>query len=122
MTTPKKPEWFELAQSDGGKPRTPVKSGARGVLLALPLMLIGAGVVVAQTADDSPAVAKSVTSVASAAPQLNDAPASSAIKSSSVKPMQPAIATPPTGGGDDDDDDYEDDEDENDDDEDQDDD
>jgi hypothetical protein len=46
MTTPKKPEWFELAQSDGGKPRTPVKSGARGVLLALPLMLIGAGVVV----------------------------------------------------------------------------
>jgi hypothetical protein len=121
MTTPKKPEWFELAQSDGGKPRTPVKSGARGVLLALPLMLIGAGVVVAQTADDSPAVAESVTSVASAAPQVNDAPASSAIKSSSVKPMQPVIATPPTGGGDDDDDD-DDDEDEDDDDEDQDDD
>jgi hypothetical protein len=122
MTTPKKPEWFELAESDGGKPRTPVKSGARGVLLALPLMLIGAGVVVAQTADDSPAVAESVTSVASvasAAPQVNDAPASSAIKSSSVKPIQPAIATPPTGGGDDDDDDddddYDDDEDEEDD-------
>ncbi len=111
MTTPKKPEWFELAESDGGKPRTPVKSGARGVLLALPLMLIGAGVVVAQTADDSPAVAESVTSVASAAPQ-----ASAAITTA------PAIATPPTGGGDDDDDDYEDDEDEDDDDEDQDDD
>jgi hypothetical protein len=121
MTTPKKPEWFELAESDGGKPRTPVKSGARGVLLALPLMLIGAGVVVAQTADDSPAVAESVTSVASAAPQLKDAPASSAIKSSSAKPIQPAIATPPTGG-DDDDDDYEDEEDEDDDDEDEDDD
>jgi hypothetical protein len=118
MTTPKKPEWFELAESDGGKPRTPVKSGARGVLLALPLMLIGAGVVVAQTADDSPAVAESVN-VASAAPQLNDAPASSAIKSSSAKPIQPAIATPPTGGGDDDDDDddddYEDEDDEDDD-------
>jgi hypothetical protein len=107
MTTPKKPEWFELAESDGGKPRTPVKSGARGVLLALPLMLIGAGVVVAQTADDSPAVAKSITSVASAAPQV-----SAAITTA------PAIATPPTGGGDDDEDDYEDDEDEDDDEED----
>jgi hypothetical protein len=100
MTTPKKPEWFELAQSDGGKPRTPVKSGARGVLLALPLMLIGAGVVVAQTADDSPAVAESVTSVASAAPLV-----------STAITTVPAIATPPTGGGDDDDD-YDDDEDE----------
>jgi hypothetical protein len=108
MKPMKKPEWFELAESDGGKPRTPVKSGARGVLLALPLMLIGAGVVVAQTADDSPAVAESVTSVASAAPQ-----ASAAITTA------PAIATPPTGGGDDDDDDYEDDEDEDDDDEDE---
>jgi hypothetical protein len=117
MTTPKKPEWFELAQSDGGKPRTPVKSGARGVLLALPLMLIGAGVVVAQTADDSPAVAESVTNVASAAPLV-----------STAITTVPAIATPPTGGGDDDDDDYDDDyeddedEDEDDDDEDEDDD
>jgi hypothetical protein len=91
MEPMKKPEWFELAESDGGKPRTPVKSGARGVLLALPLMLIGAGVVVAQTADDSPTVAKSVTTAASAAPQV-----SAAITTA------PAIATPPTGGGDDD--------------------
>jgi hypothetical protein len=104
MTTPKKPEWFELAQSDGGKPRTPVKSGARGVLLALPLMLIGAGVVVAQTADDSPAVAESVTTVASAAPLV-----------STAITTVPAIATPPTGGGEDDEDeDDEDDEDEDD--------
>ena len=92
MTPPKKPEWFELAESDGGKPRTPVKSGARGVLLALPLMLIGAGVVVAQTAGDSPAVTESVTTVASATPLV-----SAAITTA------PAIATPPTGGGDDDD-------------------
>ena len=106
MTTPKKPEWFELAQSDGGQPRTPVKSGARGVLLALPLMLIGAGVVVAQTADESPAVAKSITTAASAAPQV-----SAAITTA------PAIATPPTGGGDDDDDDYEEDDEEGEDDE-----
>ena len=117
MESMKKPEWFELADSDGGKPRTPVKTSARGVLLALPLLLIGAGVVVAQTTDESPALAESVKTIASAAPQVNDVPAAAAIKSSSVKPMQPAIATPPTGGGDDDEDD-DDDEDEDDDDED----
>ena len=115
MTPPKKPAWFELAESDGVKPRASVKRSARGVLLALPLLLIGVGVVVAQSTDESPVLAETVTTVASAAPEINAAPTSPAIKSSSV--MQPAIATPPTGGGDDDDDDYEDaDEDEEDDD------
>ena len=92
MTPPKKPEWFELTESDGGKARTSVKRNARGVLLALPLLLIGAGVVVAQGTDESPAIAETVTTLASAAPQ-----ASAAITTA------PAIATPPTGGGDDDD-------------------
>ena len=107
MTPPKKPEWFELAESDGIKPRASVKRSARGALLALPLLLIGVGVVVAQTTDESPVLAETVTTVASAAPEINPAPTSPAMKSSSV--MQPAIATPPTGGGDDDDDEYEDD-------------
>jgi hypothetical protein len=92
MTPPKKPEWFELTEGDAVKPRTSVKRNARGVLLALPLLLIGAGVVVAQGTDESPAVAESITTLASAAPQLS---------------TTPAIATPPTGG----DDDYEDEED-----------
>ena len=104
MTPPKKPEWFELTESDGVKPRASVKRSARGVLLALPLLLIGVGVVVAQGTDESPAVAESITTVASAAPQA----------SAAITPA-PAIATPPTGGGDDDDDDYEDDEDDEDD-------
>jgi len=118
VTPPKKPEWFELAESDGIQPRASVKRSARGALLALPLLLIGVGVVVAQSTDESPVLAETVTTVASAAPEINAAPTSPAIKSSSV--MQPAIATPPTGGGDDDDeyedDDEEDDEDEEDDD------
>ena len=105
MTPPKKPEWFELTESDGVKPRASVKRSARGVLLALPLLLIGVGVVVAQGTDESPAVAESITTVASAAPQASVA----------ITPA-PAIATPPTGGGDDDDDDYEDEEDDEDDD------
>ena len=102
MTPPKKPEWFELAESDGGKARTSVKRNARGVLLALPLLLIGAGVVVAQGTDESPAAAESITTVASAAPEINAAP-SAAVKSSIASLTNPSIAIPPTGGGDDDD-------------------
>ncbi len=94
MTPPKKPEWFELTEGDAIKPRTSVKRSARGVLLALPLLLIGVGVVVAQGTDESPAAAESATTLASATPQLNTVP---------------AIATPPTAGDyEDDDDDYED--------------
>jgi hypothetical protein len=99
MTPPKKPEWFELTEGDAVKPRTSVKRSARGVLLALPLLFIGVGVVVAQGTDESPAIAESSTTLASAAPQLS---------------TTPAIATPPTGGGDDDDD-YEDEDDDDDD-------
>jgi hypothetical protein len=103
MTPPKKPEWFELTESDAVKPRASVKRSARGVLLALPLLLIGVGVVVAQGTDESPAAAESITTVASASPQVNTAP---------------AIATPPTAGDyEEDDDDYEDDDHEDEDDE-----
>jgi hypothetical protein len=100
MTTPKKPEWFELAESDGGKAHTSVKRSARGALLSLPLLLIGVGVVVAQGTDESPAIAESITTITSAAPSM----------SPDVALAKPSIATPPTGG--ENDDDYED-EDEN---------
>ena len=86
MTPPKKPEWFELAESDGGKAHTSVKRSARGALLALPLLLIGVGVVVAQGTDKSPAIT-------SAAPSM----------SANVALANPSIAIPPTGGEDDDD-------------------
>jgi len=101
MTPPKKPEWFELAENDGGKARTSVKRSARGALLALPLLLIGVGIVVAQGTDESPAIAEPVTTLASAAPSM----------SANVALANPSIAIPPTGG-EDDDDDYEEDDDE----------
>jgi hypothetical protein len=88
MTTPKKPEWFELAESDGGKAHTSVKRSARGALLSLPLLLIGVGVVVAQGTDESPAIAESITTITSAAPSM----------SPDVALAKPSIATPPTGG------------------------
>jgi hypothetical protein len=102
MTPQKKPEWFELAENDGGKARTSVKRSARGALLALPLLLIGVGVVVAQGTDKSPAIAEPVTTLASAAPSM----------SANVALANPSIAIPPTGGEDDDDDYEEDDEEE----------
>ena len=99
MDQMKKPEWFELVEKDGGKPQASVKRSARGVLLALPLLLIGVGVVVAQGTDESPASAETTT-VASAAPEINTAPVAAA-KSSLASVTKPAIATPPAGGGDD---------------------
>jgi len=101
MTPPKKPEWFELAESDGGKAHTSVKRSARGALLALPLLLIGVGVVVAQGTDESPPIAEPVTTLASAAPSMR----------ANVALANPSIAIPPTGG-EDDDDNYEEDDDE----------
>lgn len=96
-----KPEWFELAEKDGGKTHYEVKRGFRTVALALPLLAISAGVVFAQSSNESPANAESATvAIASAAPSV----------------ATPSIATPPlppTGGEDDEDDEFEDDDDEN---------
>ena len=100
MDPMKKPEWFELVEKDGGKPLTTVKRSARGALLALPILLIGAGVVVAQSADESPASAETVTTAASAAPQVKSAPV--------VPSAKPSIATPPKATGEDDDEGYDD--------------
>jgi hypothetical protein len=73
------------------------------VLLALPLLLIGVGVVVAQGTDESPAAAEETTlAVASAAPSVTPS------ITSNVAPAKPSIGTPllpPTGA--DDDDEYE---------------
>jgi len=107
MAPMNKPEWFQLAESDGGLPRRNVKRGFRSLALSVPLMAIGIGVVLAQTSNEAPAVAET-TSVAAtqspiastSTPTLVAAPSQS---TKSVQTIQPAIAKPPTGGGDDDD-------------------
>ena len=108
----KKPEWFELADSDGPKPRPALKSGFRTIALSIPLLALSIGVVAAQSSNESPAIAEEATvAIASAGPLIT----------SSVAQAKPSIATPPlppTGGDDDDDDDFEDEEDEDDDEED----
>ena len=99
----KKPEWFELAESDAPKPRPHLKSGFRTLALSIPLLAITVGVVAAQTSNESPAIAETQSvAIASAAPSIT----------SNVAQAKPAIATPPlppTGG--DDNDEFEDEED-----------
>lgn len=70
-----KPEWFDLAEKDGGKTHFEVKRGLRSFVLAIPLLAIGAGVVFAQTSDESPAIAEEATvAIASAAPSIATPP------------------------------------------------
>jgi hypothetical protein len=104
MEPMKKPEWFELADSDGPKPRPVLKSGFRTLALSIPLLAISVGVVAAQTSNESPAIAETETvAVASATPSIT----------SNVAKAKPSIATPPLPPkyADDDDEDDRDDED-----------
>ena len=115
MEPMKKPEWFELAESDGPKPRPVLKSGFRTIALSIPLLAIGVGVVAAQTSNESPAIAETATvAIASAAPSVTQSATPSL--TSAVAQPKAAIGTPPLPptGGDDDDDDFEDEEDEDD--------
>ena len=71
MEPMKKPEWFELAESDGPKPRPHFKSGFRTLTLSIPLLAITVGVVAAQTSNESPAIAETQSvAIASAAPSI----------------------------------------------------
>jgi hypothetical protein len=86
MEPMKKPEWFELAESDAPKPRPVLKSGFRTLALSIPLLAISVGVVAAQTSNESPAIAETETvAVASATPSIT----------SNVAKAKPSIATPP---------------------------
>ena len=118
MEPMKKPEWFELAESDGPKPRPRLKSGFRTLALSIPLLAISVGVVAAQTSNESPAIAETESiAIASAAPSVTQSVTPSL--TSAVAQPKASIGTPPlppTGGDDDefedeDDDDNEDDDD-----------
>ena len=96
-----KPEWFQIAENDGVKPRKTVKRGVRAFALSLPLLAIGIGVVVAQSSDESPANADSTSVAATASPKVSTP---SDVTSTPEQTNQPAIAKPPAAprGGDDD--------------------
>ena len=109
MEPMKKPEWFELAESDGPKPRPHLKSGFRTLALSIPLLAISVGVVAAQTSNKSPAIAETESiAIASAAPSVTQSVTPSL--TSAVAQPKASIGTPPLPptGGDDDDDEFED--------------
>ena len=120
--TNNKPEWLEIAEADG-KPelrKTSKSLPVSAVLVAA--LILGAGAIVAQTNNETPA-----SGVTANAVQTTDAQASptstavDAVKSSVSNPVtaavvgtaaasklaNPSIAQLPTGGGDDDDNDGE---------------
>ena len=110
MTQNNKPEWFEITDADE-KPelRKVSKSLPVGAVLVAALIL-GAGVVVAQSSNETPA---SVISASSGkTPTVESNPTTAAIVAGTVaanKLANPSIAQLPTSGGDDDDDDDDDD-------------
>ena len=121
MTENNKPEWFEIAESDG--PTAPPKASKTLPALALfaTALILGIGALVAQVQDRSPASAVDAASVqteatnnaTSQSPMTDPSVGSSVSSTSSLK--NPAIAQLPTKGDDDDeDDDDEDDDDEQD--------
>ena len=112
MTPPQKPEWFQLVESDGGKPRKNVKRGFRALALSIPLLAIGIGVVVAQTSNESPASAETTSAAATQSPIVTAAPVTTAPDAPKVvavptKSNQPSIAQPPAAPSGGEDDEYE---------------
>lgn len=115
-----KPEWFQMADADATPPQPRSKRVIRIMALATPLLVLGAGLVFAQTQDSPTAVASSVTSAATtaadpitissttaptAASTHVDVPVTQATPTTqnvSITIKKPGIATMPTGGGEDD--------------------
>ena len=107
MTQNNKPEWFEITDADE-KPalRTVSKSLPVSAVLAVALIL-GAGAVVGQTQNESPASAISASSEQTPAIESVPTTAVATVVAGTVatnKLANPSIATLPTGGGDDDED------------------
>ena len=130
MTPPKKPDWIEIADNDGGlnQPAPKAKKSRPVLIAATALVLTFGGAVVAQTnqggtgdtqqpqlvqASQSATMATPALSAVtpqSTSPNLSSSVQSPSIKAPSIgKNTLPAIATPPNmKGGDDDEDEYED--------------
>ena len=108
MTQNNKPEWFEITDADE-KPalRAVSKSLPVSAVLAVALIL-GAGTVVGQTQNESPASAISASSEQTPAAESVPTTAVATVVAATVatnKLANPSIATLPTGGGDENEDD-----------------
>ena len=83
MTPPKKPEWLQIADTDNTASIRKVSKTLPAIALGSALMIIGAGVVFAQSHDEQPAAAVESV-VASAQPVTESAPMATAQVSAPV--------------------------------------
>jgi hypothetical protein len=114
MTQNNKPEWFEIIDADEKPELRKVSKSLPVSAVLVAALILGAGVVVAQSSNETPA---SVISASSGkTPTVESNPTTAAIVAGTVagtvggtvtanKLANPAIAQLPTGGGDDDEDD-----------------
>jgi Na+-transporting methylmalonyl-CoA/oxaloacetate decarboxylase gamma subunit len=118
MTENNKPEWFEIAESDG--PAAPPKASKKLPLAAVfaTVLILGISAVVGQVQEKSPINPEEAASVqtivsdntTASAPVVRIAnPATSSAITGNSELQNPAIAQLPTKGDDDDDDDEDDD-------------
>ncbi len=120
MTPPKKPDWIELADSDGGSNNLPpvAKKSHPLVVAMAALTLTFGGAVIAQTyqggsggsAQPLLVQASQSAAIATSANQVKSVQSPSIKAPSTGKSTVPAIAIPPSMNGGDDDDDEDDDE------------
>lgn len=120
-----KPEWFQMAEADAFEPKPKSKRVVRVMVLATPLLVLGVGLVFAQTQDSPTAVASSTTSAVStpaatgpislsSTPVATTPTAASTPASHTIQVSQATTTTPkasitikkpgikmPTGGGED---------------------
>ncbi len=87
-----KPEWFQMAEEDAFEPKPKSKRVVRIMALATPLLVLGVGLVFAQTQDSPTAVANSNTNAVSTAATTDPISLSSTPAASTPSPT--AISTP----------------------------
>ncbi len=106
MTQNSKPEWFEITDADEKPELRKVSKSLPVSAVLVAALILGAGVVVAQSSNETPASAISASS--GQTPTVESNPTTAAIVAGTVaanKLANPSIAQLPTSGGDDDDDD-----------------
>jgi cytoskeletal protein RodZ len=92
-----KPEWFQMTETDVFPPRSKGKRAVRIMALATPLLVLGAGLVFAQTQDSPTAVASAVTSTATPTADpiaLSTTPSQSVVSAPASTPVTTQASTP----------------------------
>ncbi|MEN9736099.1 MAG: hypothetical protein RL129_809 [Actinomycetota bacterium] len=103
MTENNKPEWFEIAESDGVSQPAKVRRTLPIAAVVAAALIIGVGAVVAQTQEETPAQAIETTTAATDQVNPTTSVSATATPNTTVTPTQSAMANPniaklPTGG------------------------